>query len=148
MSKAAAQETGILFSGTANVRLEYASNEAVAKSFINNAGAANNITIVETTAKPSMTDFDGKPAYISGYGVQLGSYSSLSTAKEFVKKLQANNLVEIDKVFFQESTSTANQAAIFRVLYGKLETVEQAELIKKNLEKAGVRGLVKYYKSN
>lgn len=146
LSKAAAQETGIIYSGTANVRLEAATPEAVSKSFVN-PNVSSNITIVETTAKPTMFDMDGKPVYIAGYGVQLGSYSSLSSAKDFVKKLQANNLVETDKVFFQESLGS-NQASVFRVIYGKLETSEQADVIKQNLEKAGVRGLVKNYKSN
>ena len=183
ISKSAAEQTGIVHSGKARVRIEEIQNEgeiekmwAKAEASSPNAAVASTEIVatptktiavsapttpakkdiiskeilIETTkiegyAMNHLYNLQGKMLDLNGYGLQLGAFSQLKSAKEFAEKLAKKGEAEMEKVYIQVSKAE-DKPMVYRVLYGFFDDESLAKDKQKLMLNSGYTALVKGFK--
>jgi rare lipoprotein A len=159
VSQAAAQELGMMLSGTAKVRIEVVgengkitepenpNNNPKKDSIPTQVSSNNPVTNKPEEPKKNITDTSfvtgntysmwGTKRTPKGFGIQVGSYGDLDNAKELCKSLQQAGIQE---VYIQVGWS---EKRIYRVLAGAFEDGQSAEKYLPTIKKAGFDGYVK-----
>ncbi|KOY88080.1 hypothetical protein AD998_06225 [bacterium 336/3] len=156
VSQAAAQELGMMLSGTAKVQIEVVTDEEIIKpnnnepkkdSVTTQNNTNTNVTIKPDEPKKNSTDTSfvtgntysmwGTKRTPKGYGIQVGSYGDIDNAKELCKTLQQAGIQES---YIQVGWS---EKRIYRVLVGSYEDEQAAEKQLPTVKKAGFDGYIK-----
>jgi cell division septation protein DedD len=87
-------------------------------------------------------DLDGKMQDPNGYGLQLGAFGQLKSAKDFTNQLKQKGEIENDKIFIQVSKA-ADKAMVYRVIYGVYSSEVNAKSTQKQIENLGYPAFVK-----
>jgi cell division septation protein DedD len=87
-------------------------------------------------------DLNGKMQEPNGYGLQLGAFGQLKTAKDFANQLIQKGEIENNKIFIQVSKA-ADKAMVYRVIYGVYGSEVNAKNTQKQIENLGYPAFVK-----
>jgi len=155
VSQAAAQELGMMLSGTAKVEIEVVTDNEIDKPNNNtdpkkdSVNTQINTSVIikpdEPKKNPSDTSFVTGNTYSmwgtkknpKGFGIQVGSYGDIDNAKELCKSLQQAG---IQDSYIQVGWS---EKRIYRVLVGAYEDEQAAEKQLQGIKKAGFDGYIK-----
>ena len=90
-------------------------------------------------------DLNGKIHELNGYGLQLGAFGQLQSAKEFANRLTQKGEIENNKIFIQVSKA-ADKPMVYRVIYGVYDSEINAKSTQKQIENLGYPAFVKGFK--
>ncbi len=77
------------------------------------------------------------------YGVQIGAFSSYNNAKSILEKASRYTTERVEI-----TTTPKDDLIIYKVHVGRLNSIEDAELLQKSLSSYGINGMVKFVNTN
>ncbi|MFN3404684.1 MAG: SdrD B-like domain-containing protein [Cytophagaceae bacterium] len=87
-------------------------------------------------------DMKGEEISLPGFGVQLAAYSLADNLDRFCKKLKTLGYNDI----YIQVIQLENNRKIYRVIVGSLQTVEEATILLKKLQRSGFDGVLRKHK--